>query len=673
MNVDTLETLRNARSRLFHTNPQPPATNKSPKQRPASATRVVHSAGASPENMSRQRPQSAKERVGNGSLPDDLSNELGTDMAWQRVSHWLKVLAHSEGMDQTSFLRSTTSSFLATSYPGIAHSRPSMFAASPNKISQRQSQQQQQQQQHIKESTLELQVLQARKISKLELENADLKDAVDKMRGKQDGGAPARDTGMRVVFDEQLAKSKRTCEALMRDKAQLMKELDAAQESCHTLAAAVEGHKVQIAQLHRKLELKSQHLLDSPAGKSQATVDAKIAEAFDANAHLLQQMKQLQARLDDQQKQLQLEAQQRETIQKDAAAAVAVAERQRETMRAHNAQLQQQLQQLQNSSISSLASAPPDAPLAVLNSELMQLVEQRGAAIAALQAEMSVSVDAALGAKASDIISKERRRIEPHVTSLVQAVRSSEGRAQLLQDQLKAAQDQLLQLQHSVMVTNLTQSQRTDRPSSATSRGSSAPVTESEAAARLLKGQTESLKMQVLELETESRQLRQDVAARQAAADTLSVQLDDAKREAADSQALVASLKAMAKGGSDAMSSATENASLNRELSKAQDTIKQLMDQKEASTQAISSLEHEVEAKMDQIDELKGQIMTSLLKNREVSLEVEAAQNELRDKEQELRGLQDYVKSLEAGESGEGGEGGSYLMAEAERLRSEGE
>ena len=670
MNVDTLETLRNARSRLLHTNPQPPpAPNKSPKQRPASATRAVHSAGSSPENTGRQRPQSAKERVGNGSLPDDVSNELGTDMAWQRVSHWLKVLAHSEGMDQTSFLRSTTSSFLATSYPGIAHSRSSVFVASPPKIVQRQSQQQQQ----IKESTLELQALQARKITKLELENANLKDAIEKLRGKEEGTSPARDGSMRVVFDEQLAKSKRTCEALMRDKAQLMKELDTAQELCHTLSAAVEGHKVQIAQLHRKLELKSQQVLDSPVGKAQTAVDARIAEAFDANAHLLQQVKQLQTRLDDQQKQLQLEAKQRETIQQDAAAKVAAAERHRESLGLQNTQLQLQLQQLQNSSISSLATAPPDAPLAVLNSELVQLVEQRGAAIAALQAEMSASVDAALGAKAADIISKERRRIEPHVTSLVQAVRSSEGRSQLLQDQLKQAQDQLLQLQHSVMVTNLTQSQRTDRPSSATSRGSSAPVSESEAAARLIKAQMDSLKMQVSELEAELRQVRQDLMASGTAAETLTAQLDGAKREAADSKALALSLKALAKGGADAVSSATEHAALNQQLARAQDTINGLMDQEAARVQAISSLEHDLEAKLDQIDELKGQIMTSLLKNRELALEVEATQNELQDKEQELRSLQNYVVSLEAGEGGEGGGGSSYMMAEAERLRSEGE
>jgi chromosome segregation ATPase len=121
------------------------------------------------------------------------------------------------------------------------------------------------------------------------------------------------------------------------------------------------------------------------------------------------------------------------------------------------------------------------------------------------------------------------------------------------------------------------------------------------------------------------------------------------------------------------VSSATEHAALNQQLARAQDTIKGLMDQEAARVQAISSLEHDLEAKLDQIDELKGQIMTSLLKNRELALEVEATQNELQDKEQELRSLQNYVVSLEAGEGGEGGGGSSYMMAEAERLRSEGE
>ena len=73
---------------------------------------------------------------------------------------------------------------------------------------------------------------------------------------------------------------------------------------------------------------------------------------------------------------------------------------------------------------------------------------------------------------------------------------------------------------------------------------------------------------------------------------------------------------------------------------------------------------------MDQIDVLKGQIMSSLLKNREVALEAEAVQNELRDKEQELRSMQNYISSLET--EGAGGEGG-FLLAEAERLRAEGE
>ena len=75
---------------------------------------------------------------------------------------------------------------------------------------------------------------------------------------------------------------------------------------------------------------------------------------------------------------------------------------------------------------------------------------------------------------------------------------------------------------------------------------------------------------------------------------------------------------------------------------------------------------------MDQIDELKGQIMSSLLTNRELALEVESVQNELRDKEQELRGMQNYVASLETDGNGGGGEG-SFLLAEVERLRAEGE
>jgi septal ring factor EnvC (AmiA/AmiB activator) len=436
------------------------------------------------------------------------------------------------------------------------------------------------------------------------------------------------------------------------------------------MAAAVDGYKVQIAQLNRKLELDSQRMRSSPAGKSLAASEAKIAEAFDSNAHLLQQIKQLQARFDEQQQQLQLEAQQKQTLQKGAEAATAAAERQIETLRQQNSQLQEQLQQLQRSSIACLAAAPSDAPLAVLNSELVQLVETRGAAIAALQSEMATAVESSLGTMAADVISKERKRIEPHVTSLVQAVRSSEGRVQQLQEQLKETQDQLLQLQHSVMVANLTQSQGSRRPSSASSRGTIAPIPETEAAARLLQGQTDVLKMQVKELESELRQLRQDLIASRADAEALGVQLHAAKREASDNQALVSSLKAMSKRDGSAVSTATEIASLKQELARSQDSVKQLKDQEAASAQALSSLEHELEAKMDQIDVLKGQIMSSLLKNREVALEAEAVQNELRDKEQELRSMQNYISSLET--EGAGGEGG-FLLAEAERLRAEGE
>jgi hypothetical protein len=608
-------------------------------------------------------------------LPVDLSKDFGTDMAWQRVSQWLKVLAHNEGMDQTSFLRSTTSSFLATSYPGISHSRLPMRTATPPKVMQRQSQQQQE----VKVSTVELQAVQARKISKLEIETANLRDEVDRLRAAEGGFSSGDGPSMRAVFEEQLSKSKRTCEALMKDKTQLLKQLNAAEEARNALAAAVEGHKVQIAQLNKKIELESQRFLSLPSSKSQVAIDAKMTEALDANAHLLLQIKQLQSRVEEQQKQLQLEVEQKQSIQLDAAASVTAAERKNDALRLQNEQLQLQLQQLQQMSIAAIAAAPSDAPLSVLNSELMQLVETRGAAIAALQSEMSASIEASLGSKAADIISKERKRIEPHVSSLVQAVRTSEGRVQVLQDQLKESQNQLLQLQHSVMITNITQSPSSKRPSSASSRPSSASsrgsvvaIPESEAAARLLQGQADSLKMQLKELESESRQNRQDLITKEALINSLSAQLDAAKREASDSQALVASLKAMANGGADALSSATENAALKQEISRSQELIKQLMNQETASSQTISTLQMELEAKMDQIDELKGQIMTALLKNREVSLEVEATQSELRDKEQELRSMQNYVSSLEAGGEDGGGEG-SFLMAEAERLRAEGE
>jgi hypothetical protein len=123
------------------------------------------------------------------------------------------------------------------------------------------------------------------------------------------------------------------------------------------------------------------------------------------------------------------------------------------------------------------------------------------------------------------------------------------------------------------------------------------------------------------------------------------------------------------------MSCATENAALKQELSRSQDTIQRLMAQEAVSAESISSLEHELDAKMDQIDELKGQVMSSLLKNREVTLEVEAAQNEVRDKEQELRSMQNYIASLES-DGGRGGEGdgqGSFFLAENERLAAEGE
>jgi chromosome segregation ATPase len=309
----------------------------------------------------------------------------------------------------------------------------------------------------------------------------------------------------------------------------------------------------------------------------------------------------------------------------------------------------------------------------------VQLVETRGAAIAALQSEMSATIESSLGSKAADIISKERKRIEPHVTSLVQAVRASEGRVQQLQEELKLSQNQLLQLQHSVMMTNITQSpgskrptSASSRPSSASSRGSAAPIPESEAAARVFQAQADSLKMQVKELESESQQMRKELMSKEDSINSLSAQLDCAKREASDSQALVASLKAMANGGADAVSSAAEKATMKQELSRCQETINRLMNQESASSQTISTLQTELEAKMDQIDELKGQIMTALLKNRELSLEVEAIQSELRDKEQELCNMQNYVSTLEAGGEDGGGEG-SFLMAEAERLRAEGE
>jgi chromosome segregation ATPase len=178
--------------------------------------------------------------------------------------------------------------------------------------------------------------------------------------------------------------------------------------------------------------------------------------------------------------------------------------------------------------------------------------------------------------------------------------------------------------------------------------------------------------MQMRELESESLQFRQDLIAKEALIDDLSAQLDAARREASDNDALVSSLKAMANGGANAVSSATENAALKQELSRSQDAVKRLMNQEAASSQTISSFQSELEAKMDQIDELKGQIMTALLKNREVSLEAEATQNELRDKEQELRSMQNYLATLQAGGEDGGGEG-SFLMAEAERLRAEGE
>ncbi len=394
---------------------------------------------------------------------------------------------------------------------------------------------------------------------------------------------------------------------------------------------------------------------------------------------MLLQIKQLQSRVDEQQKQLLLEVQQKQTMQMDAAASVTAADRKNDALRQQNEQLQMQLQQLQQMSIAAIAAAPSDAPLAVLNSELMQLVETRGAAIAALQSEMSAAIEASLGSKAADIISKERKRIEPHVTSLVQAVRTSEGRVQLLQDQLKESHNQLLQLQHSVMITNITQSpgskrssSASSRPSSASSRGSMLAIPESEAAARLLQGQADSLKMQVKELESESRQLRQELIAKEASINDLSAQLDAVKREASDSQALVASLKGMADCGADGLSLATENAALKQELSRCQASIERLVNQETASSRTISAVQTELDAKMDQRDELKGQIMTALLKNREVSLEAEAAQNELRDKEQELRSMQNFISSLEGGVEDGGGEG-SFMMAEAERLRAEGE
>jgi chromosome segregation ATPase len=198
------------------------------------------------------------------------------------------------------------------------------------------------------------------------------------------------------------------------------------------------------------------------------------------------------------------------------------------------------------------------------------------------------------------------------------------------------------------------------------------PISESDAAARLLQGQIDSLKMQVKELESELRQVQQHLLAARAESEKLSVELTAAKREASDSQVLIVSLKSMAKGDTNALSSAAENAALKQELFRCQDANKRLMDEGATNAQALSSLEHELEAKMDQIDELKGQIMSSLLKNRELALEGESSQNDLRDKEQELRSMQNYIASLQS--EGGGGDGeGSFLLAEAERLRSEGE
>jgi hypothetical protein len=85
----------------------------------------------------------------------------------------------------------------------------------------------------------------------------------------------------------------------------------------------------------------------------------------------------------------------------------------------------------------------------------------------------------------------------------------------------------------------------------------------------------------------------------------------------------------------------------------------------------ISSLEHDQEANLRLIDELKGQIMTSLLKNREIALDAEACQSELRDKEQELRTLHNYIVSLEADQDSNGGGEFTFLAAEAERLKAE--
>jgi chromosome segregation ATPase len=171
--------------------------------------------------------------------------------------------------------------------------------------------------------------------------------------------------------------------------------------------------------------------------------------------------------------------------------------------------------------------------------------------------------------------------------------------------------------------------------------------------------------MQVKELESELRQVQQHLLAARAESEKLSVELTAAKREASDSQVLIVSLKSMAKGDTNALSSAAENAALKQELFRCQDANKRLMDEGATNAQALSSLEHELEAKMDQIDELKGQIMSSLLKNRELALEGESSQNDLRDKEQELRSMQNYIASLQSEGGGGDGEGLLNIAREA--------
>jgi chromosome segregation ATPase len=301
----------------------------------------------------------------------------------------------------------------------------------------------------------------------------------------------------------------------------------------------------------------------------------------------------------------------------------------------------------------------------------VQTVLERGASIETALSEASSSIGATFGVKAANAISNMRNCIESHVSSLVQAARASEERVHLLENQLKETRDQLLQLQHSVMVTNITQSQGGRRPMSASSRGSMESIPETEAAARLLQGQVDSQRMQVKELEGELRQVRQDLITARASVDNLTSELNVSKREAADSQALAASLKAMAAGNVDALSFATENAALKQEISRSQHTISRLMDQEVAHLKMISSLEHDQEANLRLIDELKGQIMTSLLKNREIALDAEACQSELRDKEQELRTLHNYIVSLEADQDSNGGGEFTFLAAEAERLKAE--